>query len=285
MIEMWRAMDLTEKINDLARSSEMDYVGVAPVDRFAEAPVGWRPQDLLKNCRSVISMGVKIPEGVRQANKLAYGGLRHGIYVYQVYGYVHLNEKLNTAAFRLARHLEKEGYVSVPIPSSAPSDSFENRGVFSNRHAAVAAGLGEFGWNTLLVTPDAGPRLRLATVLTEAELEADPMYSGKRLCNREKCGVCVKVCPVRAISKDRGVRLRIGDRTFEYAQLNKGRCRYGIGGLTAKALGRVDIPVPENPQPEDYLEALKQESPWQKMERVASMCGRCIIYCPISSKK
>lgn len=32
--------------------------------------------------------------------------------------------------------------------------------LFSNRHAAVAAGLGEIGWNGFCLTPDNGPRQR-----------------------------------------------------------------------------------------------------------------------------
>jgi len=230
-------------------------------------------------------MGVKIGEGVRTANQLAYQGLRHGIYVYMVFGYTFLNERLNLAAFRASRMLERRGFTSTPIPASAPSDPYMTRGAFSHRHAAVAAGLGEFGWNGLLVTPDAGPRVRLVSVLTEARLKPDPMYSGKKICNKEKCGVCFSVCPTRAINKDEGIKLKIGDKTFEYAKLDKVRCRYGVNGLIKEALGRKNIPIPINPTPEDYLRALSEESPWQKMERLASMCGRCIINCPIPRRK
>lgn len=277
--------NLTDEMKKLALSSDMDYVGVASVDRFKNAPNGWKPNDLLKSCKSVVSLGLKIGKGVRTANQRAYGGLRHGIYIYMVFGYTFLNERLNLAAFRISRLLEKNGYTSIPIPASAPSDPYMIRGCFSNRHAAVAAGLGEFGWNGLLITPDAGPRVRTVSILTEAKLSADPMYSGDRICNKEKCGVCVSVCPTNAISKNESVNVEIGGKTFEYARIDKIRCRYGINGLVENALGRQDVQMPSNPTPEDYLKALAQENPWQKMERRASMCGRCIINCPVPQAK
>jgi epoxyqueuosine reductase QueG len=272
---------LTDKVKSLALSSGMDYVGIATVERFNKAPKGWRPTDLMKSCKSIISVGVKIGEGVKQANRQAFDGHRNCIYIYQMFGYVFLNNKLNSAVYDLSRFLEKKGYISIPIPASDPSDPYELKGVFSHRHAAVAAGIGELGWNGLLVTPNSGPRVRLATLLTSAELDPDSMYTGKKLCNKEKCGVCISVCPVDAISKNENVKLEIGGRTFEHAKLNKIKCRYGIHGLTEKALGRRDIKMPRNPRPEDFLKALRQESPWQSMERVGSMCGRCMINCPI----
>ncbi len=93
--------DLTDEVKRLALSSDVDYVGVASVDRFENAPNGWRPNDFLENCASVISLGIRISEGVRIANQRAYAGLRHGIYVYMVFGYTFLNEMLNLTAFRI----------------------------------------------------------------------------------------------------------------------------------------------------------------------------------------
>jgi len=191
---------------------------------------------------------------------------------------------LNLASHRIARFLEKEGFVTMSVPASPPMDWFELKGAFSNRHAAVAAGLGEFGWLTLLVTPDAGPRVRVATIITKAELDPNPMYSGKKLCDREKCNVCTKICPTSAISENQGVQLKIGEKAFEYAKLRKHRCIYGILGFTGKALGRKNIEIPSDPSPDDMLKTLGEESPWQKLERIVpAFCGRCIIKCPIGT--
>ncbi|MCJ7718773.1 hypothetical protein MUO69_02450 [Candidatus Bathyarchaeota archaeon] len=212
-----------------------------------------------------------------QINELT-AGLEMGS-IYMMFGYTFLNERLNLSAFRISKWLEKKSYISIPIPASGPSDPYMTTGAFSHRHTAVAAGLGEFGWNGLLMTSDAGPRVRLVSILTEAELSPDPLYSGKKLCNKEKCGICNKTCPTNAISKKESVKIEIGGKLFEHAKLNKVRCMYGITGLVKNALGRQDVSIPDNPIPKDYMKALAQENPWQKMERLSSMCGKCVINC------
>jgi len=274
-------LNLTDEIK-LALSSDMDYIGVASTERFKNAPNGWKPNDLLKSCTSIVSLGLRIGEGVKTANQRAYDGLRHGIYAYMMFGYTFLNERLNLAAFRISRLLEKKGHTAIPIPAAGPSDPYMMRGAFSHRHAAVAAGLGEFGWNGLLIAPGAGPRVRLVSILTEAEISPDPMYYGNKLCDKDKCGVCISVCPTKAISENESLKIEIGGKSFEYGKVNKIRCRFGIDGLVKNALGRQDVQIPDNPTLEDYLKSLAQENPWQKMERLASMCGRCMINCPVS---
>ena len=61
------------------------------------------------------------------------------------------------------------------------------------------AGLGWQGKSLLLINPDYGPRIRLATVLTDAPLEADSPL--KNLCG--ECTLCRDACPAGAI---KGVR-------------------------------------------------------------------------------
>lgn len=90
--------------------------------------------------------------------------------------YTQLNTHLSSIAHHLSRMLEKEGHVTLYILPSAPSDGFDAFAVFSNRHAAVAAGLGQIGWNALVLTPQVGARLRLVSLITEAELRPDPLY-------------------------------------------------------------------------------------------------------------
>ena len=71
--------------------------------------------------------------------------------------------------------------------------------MFSHRHAAVAAGLGEMGLNSLFLDPKLGPRIRLASIITEAPMEANPLIE-KRVCQPEHCGeACVKACPPQAL--------------------------------------------------------------------------------------
>ena len=63
--------------------------------------------------------------------------------------------------------------------------------------AATSAGLGWIGKNGLLINPDHGPRLSLATVLTDAPLRPDEPIE-QCLCG--ECTLCVEHCPSRAIT-------------------------------------------------------------------------------------
>jgi epoxyqueuosine reductase QueG len=71
--------------------------------------------------------------------------------------------------------------------------------MFSQRHAAVRAGLGQFGLNNVVVTPRYGPRIRFNSVITSAALPATPLPT-EPLCRGERCMVCVEACPADALS-------------------------------------------------------------------------------------
>ena len=64
---------------------------------------------------------------------------------------------------------------------------------------AIQAGLGEYGRNGLLITPQFGPNVRIAKVFTDLPLLADqPVEFGvERFC--ASCNLCAISCPVRAI--------------------------------------------------------------------------------------
>lgn len=284
-------MSLTDEIKKLLRDEDVDLVGVANVERFEHAPEGRRPEDLLHGAKSVIVIGLGIGKGITHTNRNAYSGNRRAIYPYLMYGYVFLNNTLNTMAYKVTRYLEHRGYTALPLPASPPNDSHDNVGAFSNRHAAVAAGFGEFGWNTLLITPEFGPRIRVVSVITDAELEPDPLYSGERICDVEKCKLlCSTACPLGALPAEDSVSLKIGDREFTYANLDKWKCKLGVMGYKKAALGRKDIEIPEGMElnADTWVELRKMEDPWQTIEMApigrASLCGKCITFCPVGSK-
>jgi epoxyqueuosine reductase len=76
---------------------------------------------------------------------------------------------------------------------------------------AQRAGLGEIGRNTLLLTPEFGPRVRLATVSTELEfVPTSPISIGlAEYCDR--CKKCYKKCPTGAIPENRTEVSMTGD--------------------------------------------------------------------------
>lgn len=108
------------------------------------------------------------------------------------------NAFLDSWALRAAARLERAGYQAMPIAASQSIPPREKyRSLFPHKTAAVAAGLGWIGKSALLITPQWGPRVRLATVLTDCPLPVTepPIYPG---CGG--CTVCQDRCPAGAIA-------------------------------------------------------------------------------------
>ena len=100
----------------------------------------------------------------------------------------------------LQQHLERAGYKSYLIAATHTYNEADMKSMWSHRSAAVAAGLGEFGANRMVITPK-GSAGRFCSVITEAPLE--PTHSdGVERCGylrNGSCGLCFKVCPVGAL--------------------------------------------------------------------------------------
>jgi len=122
------------------------------------------------------------------------------------HGYV---EGLNRSA-KLAEYLKSLGYRTAP-------QGLAGDGIMIKY--AVAAGLGQLGINGQLLTPEAGSRVRLVLITTEAPLVHDhPVdYGLHKVC--DECQACVRNCPVGAIPKNRKPF-----RGVEKAKLNSARC-------------------------------------------------------------
>jgi epoxyqueuosine reductase QueG len=69
----------------------------------------------------------------------------------------------------------------------------------SQKAVAQQAGLGWIGKSSLLVTPAFGPRARIGTMFTNAQLVSDSPYP-RNECGR--CRACIEVCPVNAVTEE-----------------------------------------------------------------------------------
>jgi epoxyqueuosine reductase len=282
-------MSLTDVVKKYALDEvEVDYVGITGVDRLAGAPEGHRPADFLPGARTVVVMAVKLAIGAVQTIFRAHeDGLRHALCIYGTHGYMYTpNTHLFFAAYRVARFLERKGYLSTPLPAGPGGAGAP----FSIRHAMVAAGIGELGRNHIVLTPDYGPRVRGVSVITRAPLEPDPLYSGPKICDTSKCDICVKMCPSHALDPVRTNSVVIGGRTYEYGYIYPDRCRVSTEGLTKKTLGQIDQTLPLDPTPEDIQKAREKKAPFAKGDSVAGLgaayfCGKCLAYCPVGGEK
>jgi len=279
---------LTKEVKEYAMNKGVDLIGIAPVDRFDHAPMMLHPQSLLPEAQSVIVMAMHyINTAVDQWGKAPSDSMMS----YQNVNIL-ISSELASLSLKLAYFLEKKGHLALPIAQSLFWRYKPYKGLeafvaeFSHRHAAVAAGLGEFGWNGLLLTPEYGPRQRLVSVITSANLEPDPLYDGPCLC--DKCMKCVELCPMNAISDNNPVNVTIGEKTFEYAKIDKLRCAWlETVGLAREAgtnlLGfDTDIRPPKTITIEDFSAAVEKRDPLLKLysdTQRPPWCSRCLRFC------
>lgn len=279
-------MYIKEQLQAYAKEFEMDYFGVASVERFSGLPQGKRPEDIFTGAKSVIAMGKKIPQGPLTSHENAFAGKRIQILSFTIYCVNKINGELNTAAMKLAKRIENElGKTAVPIPAGEPHEEEKWMGVMSNRYAAYCAGLGEMVWSGFVATPEAGPRVMWVSLITDLELESDALYHGVKLCNREACSACIEACPVHALSREEEILIEVDGTQSYYGARNKPLCRCAVKGLVKGTPGRLQNDVPHNrdmKNMEDWYQLTKKDDPWQRMEfNHGNYCLRCMTQCPI----
>lgn len=226
---------IDRQLRGMAMDLGADYYGVADLSSV-EDMVRDQSGELLSGYPRSISVGIALLHPIvdelprRHEKAVALNYAHHG------YGVINL--RLDHIVSRLASQIQKSGYRAFPIAASQRTDDHRISGLFSHKLGAHMAGLGWIGKNCLLITPDMGPRVRWATVLTDADLSAtgSPM--------EERCGdctACADICPVRALKgrafkagEPRELRFDAGkcDRYFsKMAEKNKetavcGMCLY-----------------------------------------------------------
>ncbi len=122
---------------------------------------------------------------------------------------------------RAVRQLKAQGHRTLALPpdSDRRKDTFVSKlySLFNHKMAATSAGIGWVGKNGLLISPVYGPRLSLATVLTDAPLTTDSPVESSR-CGA--CTLCRDHCPSGAITGSEWSR---GNPFVELVHL--GECR------------------------------------------------------------
>jgi epoxyqueuosine reductase len=112
-----------------------------------------------------------------------------------------VNGHLDWESYKLVKDLHKLDYSGIPLTAGdAPFDTRYLEGMLSYKEVAVIAGMGVTGWNTMLLTPEFGARVRLSCVVTDAPLKNTISSNDYVPCSDCK-GACVKVCPVEALKQ------------------------------------------------------------------------------------
>jgi len=285
--------ELSEEIRSIALDSGADMVGFAPVERFSKGPEKTHPNYYMPTARTVVVAGIGFPRSIGQVwGTFADEGTLPGPYMW--FGFAYLNWELSRVALKVAKGLERKGYRSLPIPPSHTLVQYRhyeqfdkwNRylGDFSHKHAALAAGLGAFGWSNLLLTPTYGARQRLISVITEAPLQPGELMASREVCKPDVCGyACVETCPIGALSREQFQEFTMEGRVFRYAHLDHMRCRWCLDGFTEGSGSRTHFEPPEKLKQSDFAHAAaRREIPDKGLYLMAfiDFCGKCMHQCP-----
>lgn len=222
-------MSPAKELKVFAKECGADLVGIGSMDRYEGAPAQMDPRHIMPEARSMIGLGFRIHRGLLR-------GIEEGTFFggYPHMGYAAINDVCAPMALRrLANHIEDMGYEAVIFSNGSVRYGALGRGrsvapgrprpdVFPHfRISGIICGMGEVGYSNLFLTPEFGPRQRLAFIMTDMPLEADPVLT-EPLC--DKCMLCVKNCPGKAIPADDRRSFTICGRTFEMARLDDIRC-------------------------------------------------------------
>jgi len=235
----------SQMVKDYAKSIGADLCGIASMDRFEGAPKQQDPRYIMPRAKSCIVLAFRIPRGY-------FRGIEEGTYfeAYNGMGYNNMNTIVSPLALReLCCYIEDFGYEAAPVPnlfhaSSIRFDTQKHDPNFSVsvkegapnpdilvdfRVAAFAAGLGEFGYSKVFLTPEFGPFQRFVVLLTDAPLEADPIYEG-HLCDR--CMRCARACSGNAISMTETETITVAGHKVEFGKLDVQKCSVAYMGAS-----------------------------------------------------
>lgn len=239
-----------EGIRKYAKQIGADLVGFASMDRFEGAPAQMDPCYIFPDAKTCIVLAFRIPRGY-------FRGIEEGTYFanYTAMGYAGINEVYGPIVLReLCCYIEDEGFEAVPVPNisfrnNAPSGTDLRKEqpplktlpvepgkpapdiLIDMRAAAYVAGLGEYGWSKVFLTPEFGPMQRFVALLTDFECEPDPIYEGK-ICDR--CMSCARMCTGQAISKTESDYLMLAGHKVEFSKIDLAACGNAYRGGIAE---------------------------------------------------
>ncbi len=257
-----------QQVKELALELGADLVGIAGAATLNAFPPDPRwpqtPDRVSPHCKSVVVIACRIPVAVFRA--------KANIPVQ--YMDMLVLRRMDRIAYRLAEALEAEGHPSFVTAAQETDWNLKRAsyGRLSTRHLGIEAGLGTFGLEVNILSPEYGPRLYLTGVLTELELEADRPIT-EQVCIGESCSRCLHACPSDAV-------LHFG--------IDKRACateaqEFGYATITSFFSRFLDAPPEERP---GMICSRDLFGFWQGLLRVVGSfgdCPRCLAVCPVGN--
>ncbi len=204
------------------------------------------------------------------------GTLNSGNNPVQQYDTLYAYRYAGDLSHRLSREIEDEGFLGVTVPVYMPMDMLGEgkgmRGEICWRRAGVAAGLGFYGKNGLLITEEFGPLVRLGGVLTNYPLEKQVAEKVQLESKCGSCTLCLDSCPAGALEPYKINKKKCGDRVFTY----------GLRGFAAFLDEAIKA---EDDKRQEILKSPALRELWQNfMTGSYYYCWACQTSCPWGKK-
>ena len=233
----------SEMIKQRGLALGADAIGIGNIERWKGAPLQMDPKQIMPECKSIIGLVFRVMRGSLRGveegtffsnySSMGYGGITYLFMPMVVMNLCRMIEDEGSEAIPMGhqsdwRGIDNEGAVrpgySVPVaPGKAAPDV-----MLHLRIGAYLCGLGEIGYSKMFLSPQFGPRCRVGLILTDLELEPDPIYSGPELCNR--CMACAAHCPGQAIPRDKTVKVALEGKNVEWSDLDCKACDVAFRG-------------------------------------------------------
>jgi epoxyqueuosine reductase QueG len=211
-------MSQTSDLKNFCKSSGADLVGIADLEPLKHG-LPTVPESILARFKYAVSVAIRLDTEI--INSIT----DHPTPEYAGH-YRNINASLDALTSGLVQWILQQGYHAQAIPASRIVDETNLLGNVSHKAVARMAGIGWQGKSLLIISPEFGPKIRLATVLTDMDIEPDTPV--KNRCG--ECSECAKACPASAIKNvstnsyytDRHDALyfnRCADKTWEFNEM------------------------------------------------------------------
>lgn len=262
----------THELKQMAREAGADLVGVAPAARWADWPAAQNPRTLLPTCRSVIVIGRRVLRG-------AFRGVEEGTNFSSTYGIFGMNwnehDFLSRTVQQVACAVEAAGCEAVPLfGGTMPNAPMQ----LDSKALAHAAGLGSVGKGGFFLTREYGHRQRFALVLTDLELEGDPVVD---LDFCKDCDACLKACPLQALADKGGAAFALNTQLCQQCANGKTSSysyAYERIDRLAASCGRACLVALEKKVGNRFAAPFRRRSVWTR-----DLEGRCTVH-PLDTK-
>lgn len=195
----------TQKLTELLIDSGASFVGFSDV--------AGKLASRIQHLHYAVTAGVRLSDAIIDeiTDKPTFTYFHH---------YRTVNALLDQVALRGLTYIQRHNYNAMAVPASQtvndPDDPYS--GIFPHKTAAVMAGLGSIGKNGLFLHKTYGPRVRLATILTDmplvcvgSEVSTDAEASNGivaglagseegKIYSCSSCNLCIDSCPAMALT-------------------------------------------------------------------------------------